>query len=206
MEQKRSFILDQVSNLYHRYGIKSVTMDDVASHIGISKKTLYENFTDKEDLVRQVLLLEQDSRCNFLNAIERKKLNAIEELFEVYKMIRGMYRDYNPSMEYDLQKYYPDLCVRIKDFRRKRLYGSIHDNLLKGKKEGFFRKELNAKTIARIQVFWSESFLNNDMFTFEEITSFALFHEIFIYHLQGILSEKGRSFFEQNFEKFKDSL
>jgi len=206
MEQKRLYILKQVNKLYHRYGIKSVTMDDVASHIGISKKTLYENFTDKEDLVRQVFLLEQDSRCDVLNALKRKDLNAIEEMFEVYKMIHDMYRNYNPAMEYDLRKYYPDLCIRIKDFRRKRMYESIHENLLKGKKEGFFRKELNARTIARLHVYWTESFLTNDMFTFKEITSFTMFHEVFIYHLQGILSEKGRSFFEHNFEKFKATL
>ncbi|MEI7499278.1 MAG: TetR/AcrR family transcriptional regulator [Bacteroidota bacterium] len=203
MTRKALDILEQVRKLYQRYGIKSVTMDDVATGLGISKKTLYEHFSDKEDLVRNVLMLEHDNRCSFLSAVEGQKLNAIEELFNVYKIMNDVFREYNPSMEYDLRKYYPDLFMKTKEIRRKRMYESIFNNINKGKKEGLFRKELNSKIIAKLHVFSTESFFDNDMFTQEELTSFKLFHEIFVYHLQGILSNEGRNFFETNFDKFK---
>ncbi|MEI7982939.1 MAG: helix-turn-helix domain-containing protein [Bacteroidota bacterium] len=206
MDQKTLHILELVRKLYQRYGIKSVTMDDVASRIGISKKTLYGHFKDKEDLVRQVLLLEENSRCSFLASIEQRNLNAVEELFEVYKMLQTTFREYNPSMDYDVRKYYPDLFTKLREMNRKRMFESMHRNLLKGKKEGLFRKDLNAKTIARLHVFRTESLLSNNMFTLKELTSFKMFHEVFIYHLHGILSEKGRIFFEQNFRKFKSTL
>ena len=206
MDAKVLHILEQVRKLYQRYGIKSVTMDDVASHLGISKKTVYEHFTDKEDLVRQVLLLEHDRRCESMAAIEGRNLNAVEELFEFYKMINTMFIEYNPSMEYDVRKYYPGLCIRLKDVWRKRMYESAYENLLKGKKEGLYRKELNARIIARMHVFRTESLFDNDMFSIEELTSFKMFHEVFIYHLQGVLSHEGRIFFETNFSKFKVSL
>ena len=77
MDPKARYILEQVVRLYHRYGIKSVTMDEVAKQLGISKKTIYDFFSDKEDLVKQVLMFEHELRSGFLSAIEEKKFNAI---------------------------------------------------------------------------------------------------------------------------------
>jgi len=206
MNPKTQYILDQVGKLYRRYGIKSVSMDDVATQLGISKKTIYEFFCDKEDLVKQVLLYEHDHRCGFLNAIEGKKFNAIEELFEVYKMINTMLVEFNPSMEHDIRKYYPNLFLKMREISRKRMYESVYNNLNQGKKEGLYRKDLNSEIIAKLHVFRTENLLDNDMFTHEELTSLKMFHEIFVYHLHGILSPAGRTFFENNFYKFKATL
>ena len=109
-------------------------------------------------------------------------------------------------MEYDLRKYYPDLFVKIKEIRRKRMYESSYSNMIKGKREGLFRKELNARIISKLHVFRTENLLDSDLFSVEEVTSFKMFHEIFVYHLQGILSHEGRTFFETNFDKFKATL
>jgi TetR/AcrR family transcriptional regulator, cholesterol catabolism regulator len=206
VKQKAQVIIVQVRRLYQRYGIKSVTMDDIAGHLNISKKTIYEHFTDKEDLVKHVLMHEHENRCSILETIEAHKYNAVEELFEVYKMINITMKEYNPSMEYDVRKYYPDLFTRIREIRRKRMFDSSYSNMNKGKREGLYRKELNSKIIAKLHVFRTENLFDNDMFTMEELTSFKMFHEIFIYHLQGILSHEGRTFFENNFEKFKATL
>jgi TetR/AcrR family transcriptional regulator, cholesterol catabolism regulator len=206
MKPKALVIVAQVRRLYQRYGIKSVTMDDIAMHLNISKKTIYEHFTDKEDLVRHILMFEHDARCSRLAAIEEHKYNAVEELFEVYKMINSSIKEYNPSMEYDVRKYYPDLFTKIREVKRKRMYESSYSNMNKGKREGLYRKDLNSKIIAKLHVFRTENLLDNDMFTQEELASFKMFHEIFVYHLQGILSHEGRTFFENNFEKFKATL
>lgn len=207
MEQKARYILEQVGRLYRRYGIKSVTMDDVARELGISKKTLYEHFRDKEDLVRRVLMNEFDRhRCVLEENMAQRQQNAIESLFEVYKMTNAMLRDFNPSMGYDLRKYYPRLFIRIRDLWRKRVLESVRDNLTRGKKEGLYRKELNSALIAKLHVARAESMLDNDLFTPEEIASMKLFHEVFVYHLHGILSHKGRIFFERNFDQFKSTL
>lgn len=206
MNPKALQIIIQVRNLYHRYGIKSVTMDDAASHLGISKKTLYEHFRDKEDLVQAVFMHELDQNSIFMRAINDRSLNAIEEMFEVYKMINGMLQDSNPSMEYDVRKYYPGLFNTLKGFRRKLIFESALNNMNKGKLEGLYRKELDSVTIAKLHVFRIESLFENDMFTQEELVSFTMFHEIFVYHIHGILSHEGRSFFELNFDKFKATL
>jgi len=206
MDARANSILEQVAKLYHRYGIKSVTMDDVAGQLGISKKTIYDYFSDKEDLVKHVLLFEHEIHCRFLNVIAGKKLNAVEKLLEVYKTIHSMLKEYNPSMEYDIRKYYPNLFVKNREIRRKQMFDSVYHNLNQGKKEGLYRKELNSRIIAKLHVIRTETLLDNDIFTPEEHTSVRMFHEIFMYHLYGILSHDGRTFFEKNFAKFKTGL
>ncbi len=206
MNDKVQGILIQVSKLYHRYGIKSVTMDDVAHHLGISKKTLYEHFQDKKDLVSQVLNVEHDTRCRKLDEIQQLNFNAIEELFEIYKSIKKMIHEYNPSMDYDIRKYYPDMYLKIREIKRKTMFEHTICNMNKGKDEGLYRKDINAGVIARLHLFRIENMIDNDLFSADELNSFEIFHELFIYHLYGIMSAKGREFFEKNFEKFRGAL
>ena len=194
MEENTRIIVEKVSGLYHQYGIKSVTMDDVSRFLGISKKTLYVYFSDKEDLVRQVVFLHHEKMDALFSGIGQN-LNALEELLEVYGLIRNMFREYNPSMEYDIRKYYPDLYNRIRETRRKRMFETVYRNLVKGKSEGLYRKELTSRIIAKLHVLRVESMFENDLFTVEEITSFSVFHEIFFYHVHGIVSRKGVDYF-----------
>lgn len=201
MEDKVKQIIPKVYRLYQRYGIKSVTMDDVAQHLGISKKTLYESFADKEDLVKQVLIWDYDKKLEFFLEIEKKNLNAIEELFEVYKMIKESYKDYNPSVEYDIRKYYPALNTQLRAIRRKRMFELSVKNMNKGKREGLYRKGLNASILARLHVFRVENIIESELFSIEELTSIKVFHEIFVYHLHGILSDEGRKNLSANHRK-----
>ena len=199
-------ILNQVFPLYQRYGIKSVTMDDVAKHLGISKKTLYEFFIDKEDLIKQVLMQDYDLKLQSFLKIEQKNLNSIEELFEVYKMITEIFKDYNPSVEYDVKKYYPSLFIQLREVKRTRMFELSKKNMEKGKRDGFFRSELNVSLIARLHVFRVENLLGSGLFSVEELTAFRTFHELFVYHLYGILSQRGREYMDVNFKRFTASL
>ena len=79
-------------------------------------------------------------------------------------------------------------------------------NMEKGKRDGFFRSELNVSLIARLHVFRVENLLGSDLFTMDELTSFQIFHELFVYHLYGILSQKGREYMDENFSRFTTSL
>jgi AcrR family transcriptional regulator len=204
MEQRPESILIKVSKMYRRYGIKSVTMDDVAKHLGISKKTLYGHYRDKEDLVKKVLMKEHERQFEYFNDIESRGLNAIEEFFEAYKLLKDMFREYHPSMEYDLRKYYPDLYFKVREIRRKRIYESSYRNMNKGKKEGLYRADLNSRIIAKLHVLRIETLFDTDLFTLEEVTTFKVFHEIFMYHLNGIMSAEGRKFIAANLKKFRD--
>jgi len=109
MEDKVTKILQQVSDLYQKYGIKSVSMDDVARELGISKKTLYEYFKDKEDLVGKVLE-SQMSQIRAVFEIEKDdEHNAVDHLLEIDRIITAFLKNLSPTIHYDLQKYYPSV-------------------------------------------------------------------------------------------------
>lgn len=201
MEKELLNILEKVSILYQKYGIKSITMDDVSRELGISKKTLYQHVTDKTDLVEKVIWLIATKHKDFFTELKKKNLNAIEELFEVNKYFTQLLNNYNPSMEYDLKKYYSEQYKNISEIRRKRMYESIVQNIKKGIKEGLFRKELDVEIITKLHIFRIENMYENEIFTTEELTSAKVFNEIFIYHLRGISNENGIKFLEEKLNK-----
>lgn len=144
-------ILERVSELYNKYGMKSVTMDDVARELGISKKTLYQHVENKNVLVSKVLDYLLDQKNCVFNELLSKDLNAIEELLEVGVYIIKTIKDYNTSTQYDLKKYYPELYTKFNEVRKNRMHQSILINIEKGKGQRLYRKELDNEIIAKIQ-------------------------------------------------------
>lgn len=188
-----------------KYGIKSVTMDDVSRELGISKKTLYQYVSDKNELVKKVLELEINDRAKDFSKMECPELNAIEEIFEVHKMVRDMLKNYNPSTEYDLRKYYPELHAQLIKVRRERIYNNTLANLAKGKAEGLYRKELNDELIAKLQLSRVEAAFDDKIFTQEELVSPKLFLEMFIYHIRGIANQKGLEVLDQKLKELESN-
>ncbi len=192
-------LLEKVSNLYNRYGIRSITMDDVAQKLAISKKTLYKLFSDKSDLVEQVLLFELSNKRP--NPGDLKNRNAIEDLFWVNKMINQTISDTNPSKEFDLQKYYPEIYKKIHDIKTKNIMKSMLANLRKGKKEELYRNDLDEDIIARMYLLRMHRIPHNEIITASEFTSSKFIYEMFVYHIRGIASTKGIAFLEKNIDK-----
>src|SRR5262245_38207492 len=104
---KLEAILDQALRLFMRHGIKSMTMDDVANHLHISKKTLYQFVTDKNDLVERAVSRMHMSNTACIEDICGQGLNAIDEQYEIAKYLAGLLSQVHPSIHYDLEKYHP---------------------------------------------------------------------------------------------------
>lgn len=184
-------ILSKVRELYMKYGIKSITMDDVATELGISKKTLYQFVTDKDDLVGKFIDYEIDIRQEEICRCFDKECNAIEELFQLSAFMNKMMKDQNPATEHDLKKYYPHHFQKIAHTRRERMYNYILLNIKKGKSEGLYREEMNEEVIAKLYLSRAENIHFNELFTVEEFTSVKLFTELLTYHVRGIATGKG---------------
>jgi AcrR family transcriptional regulator len=184
-------ILFTVRELYTRYGIKSITMDDVAKELGISKKTLYQYVTDKDDLVGKFIdneiIIRQEEICRCF----KSGFNAIEEIFDISVFMNKMMREQNHATEHDLMKYYPHHYRKIVESRRERMFNCILLNLKKGKEEGLYREDINEEIIAKLYLSRSENINFNELFTVEEFTSNKLFRELLTYHVRGISTEKG---------------
>lgn len=203
MINESNIIIEKAGELYYKYGIKSITMDDVARELGISKKTLYQFVKNKTDLVKKVVDFEIQKRTGEFKELDKSKLNAIEELFEVNRQINCMLEKHNPSMHYDLRKYYPDIFKRLQVSKREGMFKSIIFNLEKGKKEGLYRKEIDIGIIARIQVARAENVIESSYVSILDYTSRKFFSELFIYHIRGIANSKGIRFLEDNIDKLR---
>jgi len=205
MNEELKNLLSKVRCLYMKYGIKSVTMDDVARELGISKKTLYQYVNDKNELVQKVVEMELSDRGEGFSKMNCPDLNAIEEIFEVHKLVQQMLKDYNPSTEYDLRKYYPDLFTQVVKVRRERIYNNTLANLVKGKAEGLYRAELNNELIAKLQLSRIETAFDDKIFTQDELLSPKVFLEMFIYHIRGIANEKGLTVLEKKLKELENN-
>ena len=191
MDEKHGNFLLRVYELYNKFGIKSVTMDDVARELAISKKTLYECIQDKSDLVKLVMEMVFRYHAEKLNEITTRGLNAIEELFEANRYMGEMVKEQNPTLIYDLQKYYPELHSTLMQQQRERMFEAIRENLIKGKKEGLYREDLNIDIIASLHMTRMEYRYRSEHYQVPDIDSRAVMQEIFIYHMHGIANENG---------------
>ncbi len=204
MENKHE-IFEKVIVLYKKYGIKSVTMEDVSRELGISKKTLYNFIKDKEDLINQVIDHEFKLKENCFDRIINKDLNAIEQLFEVNNYMKEQIKYFSPSLDYDLRKYYPHIYNDLHKKKRESMFQSVRDNINQGKKEGIYREDVNPELIAKLYVGRMENVHDDEYFPAEEFISPEAFKDLFIYHIRGIANEKGIKILEENIEKLKNS-
>ncbi len=202
MNDELKSILERVGSLYMRYGIKSVTMDDVARELGISKKTLYQYVSDKADLVEKFYHNEFNKMGELFEQIRKKPINAVEQLLEVYKLLMLMLKSYSHTTEYDLKKYYPELSSSIHGVKRKTMYEALLDNMKKGKKEGLFREDFDEEIISKIMVARFECLPESPLFNISEFTSPHFISQLFMYHIRGIASEKGLGVLEKNRKQF----
>ena len=196
MEEKEIFIIEKVGELFKKYGIKSVSMDDIAQQLSISKKTLYQYFKDKADLVTKVVNSHNcDKDQKFLD-IENSNMNAIDALIEVSKHVIEMLKSINPPILYDLRKYYPELTKELIVNRKEHVHNNIKNNLLKGISEGLYREEINPDVISTIYIKRMDDIMFEDEMQQLNIPQHELFTQLFIYHLRGIVSNKGLKYFE----------
>ncbi|MCB8964400.1 MAG: TetR/AcrR family transcriptional regulator [Bacteroidales bacterium] len=202
MSRELKHIVEKTHALYLKCGIKSVTMDDVATHLGISKKTLYKYVTDKDDLVSKVVDMQIDAFKDQITCEKDPSRNAIEELLRISKIVNKRLKSMNPITFHDLKRYYPAHFKRFAEIRYEKLYKNIAQNVRQGKLEGIYRQDLDENIIAKLHLSRIENTIDNDFFSIEEFTSNAFFQEIFIYHIRGIANEKGIEFLENKLQNF----
>ena len=195
MNKRLNDIVSKTCKLFQKFGIKSVSMDDIAQACGISKKTLYENIKDKRELVEKVIDFEFHKDSHMPHSIDISKFKAVDSLFMVYKSAIVFFKDFNMSMEYDLKKYYSDLHEKVSKRRRKHIYEKMILNMEQGRKEGSFRDDFNIDIIARLHILKIEGLLQSDIFDDTDYSIVEIFKELFTHHFMAIATEKGKKEF-----------
>lgn len=197
MDDKGRELLAKTAQLFMRFGIKSMTMDDVARQLGVSKKTLYQYVTDKNDLVVKAVQLIVDTEVARAEERFRTTPNAIDLLFKVSHDISQKFGQVHPSINYDLEKYHPEAWAIYKGFKDEFLTGCVEQNICAGVEQGLYRDNLDPFLIAKF--YSSKMHMCSDGETFDPSKySFQKIHlEMMRYHIRGIASEKGIKYLQE---------
>ncbi len=193
-------ILEGAHSLFIQYGVRSVSMDDVARALSMSKKTLYQHFSNKDDLVTEAVRLHMEREAKEFDDIHEEADNAIAELFLISRCMREHVLNLNPSLLYDLQKYHANAWELFQQFKKEYLMGQISRNLDRGIQEGFYRKEINAKVLAMYRVESVQLIFNDQLFPRPEFDFADVQMQVFDHFVHGLLSDLGRELYRTHLE------
>ncbi len=203
MEEREEQILADSSMLFMRFGVKSLTMDDIAKQLRISKKTLYKFVSDKADLVKRCMLQSCVEDQEQVGKILKQKGNAIDLLFEVSEFVIKRLANVHPAIFFDLEKYHPE-AMRVFDSHREDFIAStITKNMQKGVDEGLFRNDMNISIVTKIYLNSINQALHGTLFNNNDYSVSDIYKELFIYHVRGIASEKGLKYLNDKISKEK---
>ncbi|TAG11195.1 MAG: TetR/AcrR family transcriptional regulator [Sphingobacteriia bacterium] len=188
MEQR---ITIKAQELFFRYGLKSVTMDDIASSLGVSKKTIYQYYTDKDSLVAAVVQQEIDNDLVECSKHSAESENAVHEVFMAIDMMQEMFSTMNPAIIFEMEKYHPIAFEKMNDHKNKFLYKVIKANLEKGMEEGHYREDLDPDIIAKFRIESIFFAFNPELFPPNKYTLLQVEMIIMEHFLYGICTPKG---------------
>ncbi len=178
-------------DLVIQYSIRSVSMDDIAANLSMSKKTIYQYFKDKDELVEAVVDDVIDTNQCICNTDREKADNAVHEIFLVMDMMVEMFKTMNPSILFDMQKYHQAAFMKFQKHRNEYLYNVCRQNLERGIREELFRPEINVEIMARYRVETMLTAFNPEFQRYLKKSLLEIEEEIIIHYLFGLVTLKG---------------
>ena len=185
-------ILQKATDMFLNFGFKSVTMDDLANEMGISKKTIYIHYQNKTELVEESTSYLFDTISKGIDHICSLDKNPIKELYEIKKFAMLHLKDEKSSPQYQLQKYYPKIHESIKQRQFEVMRECVLDNVKRGVSLGIYRENLNIDFVSRIYFSGVTSIKDHRLFPIETFPVTELMDNYLEYHLRGIVTPKGR--------------
>jgi len=180
-----------------RYGIRSITMDEIAGQLGISKKTIYQFFTDKDEIVEAVVDNEIRQNEDVCSRFRQGSENAVHEIFiamdEMEEMLKGM----NPLIMYDLEKYHPKSFRKFKNHKYQFMYGVNKENLERGIREELYRDDINIDIVTRHRIESAFMGFNQEAFPHNRYRINEVCNELAFLYLHSIVTGKGKKLFEK---------
>jgi len=190
-------IVLSASSLFLQYGYKAVTMDDIAEHMGISKKTIYHYFDDKTSLVSSAVLHVFETVKDKIITIQTSMDNPIEALYEIKKVAVQVLGNKDKSPQYQLQKYYPAIYVEIRKKELSTFGDTFKMSLKKGIESGLFRTSIDPEFIMRIYFNGFRGLRDIELFPPQDYDIDQIIGKYIDYHLRAIATQKGLQFLEE---------
>ncbi len=184
-------IILKSTELFLNFGFKSVTMDDIANAIGISKKTIYQHFSNKTMLVEVTTMQLFEFISHGIDSICGLNKNPIEELYDIKRFVMEHLKDEKSSPQYQLKKYYPKIYSTLKQKQFEVMYECVNKNLSHGVNKGLYRDTINIEFITRIYFNSMLAIKDTDLFPLKIFSMNMLMDNYLEYHLRGICTDKG---------------
>lgn len=200
MEEKAQNIIEHAIALFKQYGVKSLTMDDLARHMGMSKKTLYQVVSDKADLVTRTMQFYIQKDVCELERVHEESENAIEEMFMIAQRVSEHLKQMHPSILYDLEKYYPQAFKVFHDYKVKDIQGCVSRNIKDGIEQGLYRDNINIPIVTGLYIGRMDIIFDQQLFPASEYSAKDVYFEAIRYHIRGIASEKGIEYLKNKFK------
>jgi AcrR family transcriptional regulator len=187
----REKIIHKAAEMFITLGFKSVTMDDIAATMGISKKTIYTHFKNKTALVKESTLAMFHVISHGIDCIAEHDKNPIEELYDIKKFVMMHLKDEKSSPQYQLQKYYPEIAKTLKELQFDTMQECTLKNLTRGIDQGLYRANLDIEFISRIYFTGVIGMKDAKLFPSQDFPKARLMEDYLEYHLRGIVTKKG---------------
>jgi AcrR family transcriptional regulator len=206
MDEKVDRILSESLRLFKKNGIRSVSMDDISKELGMSKKTIYQYFANKTELVEKVLAhMHEKERIPCIGE-ETTEMNAIDILLAVSRNVSEQLKDMNPINAYELQKYYPAIYREFIIRKRDHVFDQVKQNFIQGIEEGIYRNDLDVDLVARLYIqklidVHDPEFLSSVNFGFEKV-----FQVMFDNHIRGIANAEGLAYYEKQIKTTNNNI
>lgn len=184
-------IKQKADELYKRYGIKSVTMDEIASQMSVSKKTIYQCFSDKNELVDAVIGDILNYNRNYCQHSRAEAENAIHEVFLAMDSLQTTFENMSPGILFDIERNYPATYKKFKEFKYNFLFDIMKKNIERGKKEELYRENMNSDIIAKTRLECMMIPFNEELFPRSRFSMVFLHQQLIEFFLYGMVTPKG---------------
>lgn len=195
--ETRDKILEGTEALFMKYGIRSVTMDDIARHLSVSKKTLYQHFADKDDLVFKMSEMYLDRSFHQYEKLAQSAVNSIDELSKISVCMKRDMENLNPSLLFDLQKYHPKAWGLYTEHKVKIISHSVVRNIRQGIEDGYYRADINPDIMAITRLVLIEAAFNPELFPKDRFNFVEVQVQLFDMFVYGLCTEKGRKLYQR---------
>lgn len=190
-------LMDKIVTMFFEFGIRNLNMDDISRNLGISKKTLYQYFKSKEDLIEKIFEYDEIRWDREFAKINVDELNAIEIILFASSMVAKEMNQMNPKLKFELKKYYEPIYNQFLIRKRNHIYDQISKNIHKGIREGLYRSDVNVELTAGLYVKNLVDMHNQDFCFVENITFEQIFEVMFETHIRSISTVEGTNYFEK---------
>jgi len=179
-----------------RYGIRSVSLDDIARQLGISKKTIYQFYADKDELVQAVSQAHLDDWNVRMETSSHRASDAIEEMLGYTQILREQFSQMNPAIMFDLYKFHRKAWDHFSSFKNEVIRERLRATLMRGIRDGHFRDNIQVDILATLRVEEVEMGFDNEVFPHATFSLEQVQMQLFDHFIHGLLTDKGRIRYE----------